>query len=67
MQLTEGMGELLTPENAAGTAWWAHVGGFLGGLFLGSLLVPPKREHRPYYADEGLLGFDTHGTALADG
>jgi membrane associated rhomboid family serine protease len=61
MQLTQGMGELLTPETGAGIAWWAHVGGFLAGLFLGSLLVLPKREHRPYYADEGLLGFDPMG------
>ena len=61
MRLTQGTGELLTPEIGAGIAWWAHVGGFLAGLFLGSLLVLPKREHRPYYADERLLGFDPMG------
>lgn len=63
MQLTQGMGELLTPATGPGIAWWAHVGGFLAGVFLGSLLVLPKREHRPYYADEGFLGFDPMGRA----
>jgi membrane associated rhomboid family serine protease len=57
------MGELLTPATGPGIAWWAHVGGFLAGVFLGSLLVLPKREHRPYYADEGFLGFDPMGLA----
>jgi membrane associated rhomboid family serine protease len=61
IQFVQGMGELLTPATAAGIAWWAHVGGFLAGLILGSLLVLPKREHRPYYADEGFLGFDPLG------
>jgi membrane associated rhomboid family serine protease len=63
MQLTQGVGELLTPATGPGIAWWAHVGGFLAGVFLGSLLALPKREHRPYYADEGFLGFDPMGRA----
>jgi membrane associated rhomboid family serine protease len=61
MQLKQGIGELLRPVTGPGIAWWAHVGGFLAGVFLGSLLVLPKREHRPYYADEGFLGFDPMG------
>ena len=63
MQLTQGMGELLTPKTGAGIAWWAHVGGFLAGVFLGNPLVLPKRQHRPYYADEGFLGLDPRGRA----
>ena len=63
MQVTQCMGELLAPATGFGIAWWAHVGGFLAGVFLGSLLVLPKREHRPYYADEGFLGFGPQGRA----
>jgi membrane associated rhomboid family serine protease len=61
LQLIQGAGELPAPSTGAGIAWWAHVGGFLAGLALGSLLVLPKREYRPYYADEGFLGFDPMG------
>jgi membrane associated rhomboid family serine protease len=61
MQLLQGTAELLTPTAGAGIAWWAHVGGFVAGAVLGSLLFLPKRERRPYYADEGFLGFDPAG------
>jgi membrane associated rhomboid family serine protease len=61
LQLSQGTAELLTPSTGAGIAWWAHVGGFVAGVVLGSLLVLPKRERRPYYADEGFLGFDPTG------
>jgi membrane associated rhomboid family serine protease len=53
--------ELLATSTGAGIAWWAHVGGFLVGLALGPLLTRPKRRYRPYYADEGILGFDPSG------
>lgn len=29
---------------AAGVAWWAHLGGFLGGLVLAPFLRPPRRR-----------------------
>ena len=61
LQLLQGTAELLTPTAGAGIAWWAHVGGFVAGAVLGSLLFLPKRERRPYYADEGFLGFDPAG------
>ena len=62
LQLLQGTAELLTSSTGAGgIAWWAHVGGFVAGVVLGSLLVLPKRERRPYYADEGFLGFDPTG------
>jgi membrane associated rhomboid family serine protease len=60
LQLLQGAAELLTPS-AGGVAWWAHVGGFVAGLVLGPLLHQPERRYRTYYADEGELGFDTHG------
>ena len=44
-----------------GTAWWAHVGGFVAGLILGPLLVRSEQRYRLYYPDEGTLGFDTRG------
>lgn len=61
LQLMQGTAELFTPATGADIAWWAHVGGFISGLILGSLLIRPKREHRPFYADEGLFGFDPSG------
>lgn len=33
--------------NAGGVAWWAHVGGFLAGLLLVRLLLPPEPEQLP--------------------
>jgi membrane associated rhomboid family serine protease len=33
-----------TPEAAGGVAWWAHVGGFLLGILLASLLRPSGRR-----------------------
>jgi membrane associated rhomboid family serine protease len=39
----------------------AHVGGFIAGFGLGSLLVRSEQRYRVYYPDEGLLGFDTDG------
>src|SRR5580704_9198995 len=53
LQIMQGTAELFTPATGADIAWWAHVGGFVSGLILGSLFIRPRREHRPYYADEG--------------
>jgi len=41
LQIVSGWFEFLTPMQA-GTAWWAHIGGFVAGLFL-VLLFRPKR------------------------
>jgi membrane associated rhomboid family serine protease len=61
LQLLQGTVDLLTPSTGAGVAWWAHVGGFLAGLVLAPVLRRPQRYHRPYYPDEGVLGFDPWG------
>jgi membrane associated rhomboid family serine protease len=61
VQLFQGTAELLLGISAGGVAWWAHVGGFVAGLALGPLLVQSERRYRPYYPDEGVLGFDTQG------
>src|SRR5437867_602420 len=41
LQIVGGWFEFLTPMQA-GTAWWAHIGGFVAGLFL-VLLFRPRR------------------------
>jgi membrane associated rhomboid family serine protease len=62
MQLFQGTAELLTAtSHGAGVAWWAHVGGFVAGLVLAPILRRPERSYRPYYPDEGVLGFNTVG------
>jgi membrane associated rhomboid family serine protease len=61
MQLLQGTSELLAPSPGAGVAWWAHIGGFVAGLLLGPLLRRPERGYRAYYADEGVLGFNSSG------
>jgi membrane associated rhomboid family serine protease len=49
-QLFSGLASLSTPSYASmgGIAWWAHIGGFLFGLFLGRFLLRP-RQPLPYY------------------
>lgn len=61
MQLVQGTAEVFAQSTGGGIAWWAHVGGFVGGLALGLLLIPSRRRMRPYYADEGFLGFQPTG------
>jgi membrane associated rhomboid family serine protease len=61
IQLMQGAAELFLPTGAAGIAWWAHVGGFVAGLLLGPLLIQSRNRFRPYYADEGVLGFTPTG------
>jgi membrane associated rhomboid family serine protease len=60
LQILQGTMALLEPSDG-GVAWWAHVGGFIAGLALGSLMVRPERAYRRYYADEGILGFTPRG------
>jgi membrane associated rhomboid family serine protease len=61
VQLLQGTVELIIPSSGGGVAWWAHVGGFLAGVVIGPLLTWSKRRYRPYYADEGVLGFEPSG------
>ena len=60
-QLFQGVTELFGSSVGGGVAVWAHVGGFLAGLGFGILLTRPKPGYRPYYADEGILGFNPQG------
>ena len=41
-QFFSGLAFLLALQFGGGIAWWAHVGGFVAGLFL-TLLLRPKR------------------------
>jgi membrane associated rhomboid family serine protease len=61
MQLLQGAVELLAPDGGVGIAWWAHVGGFLAGLLLAPVVRRPRSGYRPYYRDEGILGFTPWG------
>jgi membrane associated rhomboid family serine protease len=46
LQVVQGLAQLAGPEPAAGIAWWAHIGGFLGGLALILPLGTPRRAAR---------------------
>jgi membrane associated rhomboid family serine protease len=61
IQVLQGTMSLIVPAAHGGVAWWAHIGGFVAGLAFASLLVRPQQRYRPYYADEGIYGFDTSG------
>jgi membrane associated rhomboid family serine protease len=60
MQVIQGVGSALMPQ-AGGIAWWAHIGGFLAGVLLAPLICCSPRRRRPYYGDEGVLGFRPRG------
>lgn len=55
MQSLQGLVALNAPSTAAagGTAWWAHIGGFLAGVPVGILgrMLPQRRTKRNKYAD----------------
>ena len=61
VQVMQGTADLFAPPTGAGVAWWAHIGGFVAGFLLTPLLQQSKRAHRPFYPDEGVLGFDPAG------
>ena len=61
VQVLNGAGALFMPSAGGGIAYWAHIGGFLPGFLFGPLLVRSKQRYRPYYADEGIYGFDPAG------
>ena len=49
MQFFSGTLSLLSPGHGGGIAWWAHIGGFLGGLAIHKWFV--KYQPPPRYAD----------------
>src|SRR5579885_1276159 len=52
MQFFSGFGSLGTANyQGGGTAWFAHIGGFLTGMLL-IRLFPPKRRWRAWYMDD---------------
>ena len=46
-QLVLGVGSL--GSEAAGVAFWAHIGGFVAGMLLGTALAPPRHAARPVW------------------
>jgi membrane associated rhomboid family serine protease len=60
LQVFQGLLDTIAPE-VGGVAWWAHIGGFLAGVLLAPAVHRPRRTYRPYYADEGVLGFGPRG------
>ena len=44
LQLQSGALALADPNAAGGVAWWAHIGGFVAGLFLVVFFTPPRRR-----------------------
>lgn len=60
-QIVPGLLALGAPGEAGGVAWWAHIGGFVAGWALGPAMRRPRRRHRPFWADEGVMGFAPDG------
>jgi membrane associated rhomboid family serine protease len=61
IQVFEGVSDLVTASSGGGVAYWAHIGGFIVGLGFIPFIQRPERTYRAYYADEGILGFNTQG------
>jgi membrane associated rhomboid family serine protease len=51
-QLFSGTASLAGPQQVGGIAWWAHIGGFIGGMLLCGLFA---RRPRPMQPDEHAL------------
>jgi membrane associated rhomboid family serine protease len=49
-QLSSGLLSLGAQVDFGGIAWWAHIGGFLVGVLLGRLFVPPTPKRPLQYA-----------------
>jgi len=43
-QIWNGIGDFAFSSASGGVAWWAHVGGFVAGLFLARPLAPQRRR-----------------------
>jgi len=61
MQVLQATTWLFLPSEAGSIAWWAHIGGFVGGFALASPLRATARPNWPRHADQGILGFDLMG------
>jgi membrane associated rhomboid family serine protease len=61
MQVLQATAEWLAPFAGGGIAWWAHIGGFIGGVVFAGLLRPPPRRQWPRRIDEGIPGFVLSG------
>jgi membrane associated rhomboid family serine protease len=61
MQVLQATTDLFFSTTGASIAWWAHIGGFIGGFVLASPLRHVRGPNWPRYADEGILGFDLMG------
>ncbi len=55
IQLYSGSFSLISPGLGGGIAWWAHIGGFLGGILLLPLFV--RRKRRRVFLDEFFRDF----------
>jgi membrane associated rhomboid family serine protease len=60
-QLLSGTAQLSTGLEVGGVAWWAHVGGFVGGMVVTPVLRHSQRTYRDYQGDEVVLGVRPHG------
>ncbi|GAB4178698.1 MAG: rhomboid family intramembrane serine protease [Calditrichia bacterium] len=52
MQFIQGTVSFLLPPDVGGVAWWAHIGGFLGGFLLVYLFKKPQHKRVIIYPDE---------------
>ena len=46
-QLFSGTAALAGPQHVGGIAWWAHIGGFIGGMLLCGLFARRRRQLQP--------------------
>lgn len=60
-QIIPGIISLLIPSDGGGIAWWAHIGGFVGGWLLLPLFKRRVSKYRTFYADEGHHGLLPNG------
>jgi len=52
IQLFSGLGSLGTTNYSGGTAWFAHIGGFLAGMLLIRAFPVKRRQWRAWYEEE---------------
>jgi len=56
IQLWGGTLANLAPGQVGGIAWWAHIGGFVGGFLFVDLFIPRRERHeRSHTLDEAGL------------
>jgi membrane associated rhomboid family serine protease len=49
MQVVQGASDLFNPFASSGIAWWAHIGGFIAGVFMLRLLEPAHAAAVAFY------------------